>query len=367
MTTQIKAELLIGISNWQKGLTKASKEMAGFGKSMRTLSGIAKGALAFLSVDLFAGFVRGAELARQSDQKLQKVAESMKLFGERTSVVTKELQEYADKLELSTGFQAEQIKQVQTTLLTFKQIGKSAGVVGGIFERTTEAALDLAAAGFGTVESNAKQLGKALNDPIKGLTSLTKAGVTFTDSEKKRIKTLVESNKLGEAQVLVLEAIEKQVGGVAESSALTSKKLENLFGQIADAIGEEILPVLDDLVVWFSSAAGKDALQQWIKDLKFLIQLAGDFLGLVRNVASLFDQDAKDKALSKAAQSKNGLNYLGGGQTSFMTTPSAGPGGQMSTKPTAPIQYININTKMTANEIALALSKRNKNLGLNGF
>jgi hypothetical protein len=31
-------------------------------------------------------------------------------------------------------------------------------------------------------------LGKALNDPIKGITALAKQGVTFTEQEKERIK-----------------------------------------------------------------------------------------------------------------------------------------------------------------------------------
>jgi hypothetical protein len=49
----------------------------------------------------------------------------------------------------------------------------------------------LAAAGFGTAEGNAIQLGKALNDPIQGLSSLTESGVTFTAQEKKKIAEYV--------------------------------------------------------------------------------------------------------------------------------------------------------------------------------
>jgi hypothetical protein len=64
----------------------------------------------------------------------------------------------------------------------------------------------MGAAGFGTAEMNAVQLGKALNDPIKGIAALAKSGVTFTEQEKDKIKTLVESNKLLEAQDMVLES-----------------------------------------------------------------------------------------------------------------------------------------------------------------
>jgi hypothetical protein len=37
---------------------------------------------------------------------------------------------------------------------------------------------------------NAVALGKALNDPIKGITALSRSGVTFTEVEQERIKTL---------------------------------------------------------------------------------------------------------------------------------------------------------------------------------
>ena len=91
------------------------------------------------------------------------------------------------------------------------------------------------------------QLGKALQDPIKGITALAKSGVTFTEAEKDRIAVLVESNKIGEAQELVLAAIEKQVGGTAEATATSSFKIGAAFGHIKDAVGDVLLPVMDNL------------------------------------------------------------------------------------------------------------------------
>jgi hypothetical protein len=45
-------------------------------------------------------------------------------------------------------------------------------------------------------------------------------------SSKKRIKTLVASNKVSEAQILILEAIETQVGGTALATANASDKIK---------------------------------------------------------------------------------------------------------------------------------------------
>jgi hypothetical protein len=87
------------------------------------------------------------------------------------------------------------------------------------------------------------QLGKALNDPIKGVTALAKSGVTFTEQEKDKIKTLVESNKLLEAQDMVLKAIEQQVGGTALATANDSDKMKVAFSQLSESIGLTLLPI----------------------------------------------------------------------------------------------------------------------------
>jgi hypothetical protein len=352
-----------------------------------------KAAILGVGTAILTGFVgewiKAAEEARQADQRLEKVAKTIDVFGKKLPSVTERLKEFADQQEIVTGITAEEIKAAQTKILTYTAVAKSATKMGGIFDRTTMAAIDLAATGFGSVEANADTLGKALANPLKGLAALQKQGFVYSEEQKKQFKVWIDQGKLWKAQEFILKDIESQVQGVAEASGSSLAKFQNAIGQVTDAIGEQFLPLLDRMVDWFKSPSGKkaiqsvidqveelgewfaskkgqDAMKQWAEDLKVMIKLAGDFLGLVRNVASLFDQDAKDKALSKAAQS-GGLNYLGGGQTSFMTTPSAGPGGQMSTKPTAPIQYINIKSTMTANEIAAALNKRNKSLGLNGF
>jgi hypothetical protein len=268
MAFDIRGELLLNMANWQKNLNKASKQTEKFGKDVKTVANGVKGAIVGLGAAVVTGFIGdwidAAEKARQADQRLEQVAKTMNLFGGDLPAVTSRMKEFSESLEISTGVQAEQVKQVQATLLTFKQIGKSADDAGGIFDRTTEAALDLAAAGFGSVEGNAKQLGKALENPLKGLTALTRAGVTFTNKEQAKIKALVQSNQLSKAQAMILSAVEKQVGGVAEATGLSSAKLSNAFGQITDEIGAHFLPMMDRMVKWFQSSEGKKAIQVWI-------------------------------------------------------------------------------------------------------
>jgi hypothetical protein len=262
------------------------------------LAGIGLGLSFSGIVSFLKGAAEGAELARQADAKVLQVAKSMKLFGGETGKVTTRLSEYADQMELTTGQTAEVTKQVQATLLTFKSVGKTADKVGGIFDRATQAAADLAATGFGSAESNAIQLGKALNDPVKGITALARAGVTFTDAEKEKIKALVKSGKLYKAQDIVLKAIESQVGDVAEKTALSSVKIKNAFGQISDQVGEALLPYLDKLSKWLTSPKGQAELKKLAGEITNLVKEAGKLakwamenkgvlLGLVGTFAAL--------------------------------------------------------------------------------
>jgi hypothetical protein len=90
-------------------------------------------------------------------------------------------------------------------------------------------------------------LGKALQDPIKGIAALAKSGVTFTKQEKKKIEALVESGNLLEAQNIILKAVEGQVGGTASASASSFAKMKFAIAGVSDTFGEMLLPVIDKL------------------------------------------------------------------------------------------------------------------------
>jgi hypothetical protein len=234
----------------KKSLDESESRLGKFGSSVGkigTAAAVGFAAAGAATLAFAKSAIAGAEAAQVADQRLEAVNKSMNLFGASTAEVTTRLQKLADAQEFELGVTAESIKATQAKLLTFAELGKTADQVGGAFDRATTAAIDLAAAGFGNAESNAVQLGKALQDPIKGMTALSKSGVTFTEAEKERIATLVESNKLGEAQAMILGAIEKQVGGTAAATVTSSFKIGAAFGHIMDTVGEMLLPIMEKL------------------------------------------------------------------------------------------------------------------------
>lgn len=207
-------------------------------------------AAATAGVALAFDALKAAEQGKQAQDRLAKVTDSMGLFGKQAEKVTGRLNDLADATARQTGVDDDNILATQTKLMTFKELAKTAGEVGGSFDRATMAAIDLAAAGFGSAETNAVQLGKALQDPVKGIAALGRSGVTFTEQEKSKIKTLVQSGKMLEAQDVVLKAIETQVGGTAAASATATEKMQVGFSQMQEALGAKLLPAFEKLTGW---------------------------------------------------------------------------------------------------------------------
>lgn len=233
-----------------RGIRQAEKALSGFSSrasgALNSLARLGQAAIFGYGAERLASFgfglVKAGEASLQSEQRLAQINKSMGLFGDQTATVTKRMVDYADKVSAATGVDDDQIKLVEAKLLTFKNLASTADKTGGAFDRATKAALDLSAAGFGDAAGNAVQLGKALQDPVKGLTALSRAGVTFTKAEQKRIRQLVRSNKIAEAQDTILKAIETQVGGTAEATATASSKMKVAFDNLKEDVGKALLP-----------------------------------------------------------------------------------------------------------------------------
>jgi hypothetical protein len=234
-----------------KGIKQAMKEF----KALETTGKKAQFALKKAALPAIAALgalavaagkaLKAGEAVSTANARILQINKSMNLFGKNTKKVTDRLIKLAEKTAMATGMDNLAIKATQAKLLTFKNLAATADELGGAFDRAMLAAIDLAAAGFGTAESNAVQLGKALEDPIKGIAALSKSGVTFTKVEKEKIKVLVESGKLLEAQEIILKALETQVGGTAIATANSTDIMREGFAQFQQQLGLALLPVLE--------------------------------------------------------------------------------------------------------------------------
>jgi hypothetical protein len=245
-----------GLKNAQSAIGKIGGGLRNIGKGFM-VAGAATAAIGAIGVK----FAKAAEEAAKVDAKLASVTKSMGLFGNQAGAVTQRLEGVSQSLMKSTGIDDEKIKSTQALLMTFKEIAVTAGQTGGSFDRATKAALDLEAVGFGGAEGAAKQLGKALNDPIRGITALTRSGVTFTEVEREKIKALTESGQVLEAQNMILTAVETQVGGTAEATKTASMVMSTAFGEFQEQIGKELLPLFNTIATTVTETLGPLAQQ----------------------------------------------------------------------------------------------------------
>jgi hypothetical protein len=247
-----KFQIPIAFKSDPRGLQQAESALGGFGKKLLGIGALVGGAFAIRGIANFAKeAVLGAERAEQFNKILTQVAETTGVFGADVNAATDRMIKFADAHELVIGVEAELIKETQAVLLSFKAVGASGNEVGGVFDRATKAAFDMAAVLKTDARSSAVQLGKALEDPIKGVNALAKAGTTFTDQQKEQIRVLVESgDKLG-AQNIILNEVESQYGGAAEAAALGSEKMVLAFGQIQDALGDALAPAFEEFTKFF--------------------------------------------------------------------------------------------------------------------
>jgi hypothetical protein len=239
-----------GIGGLTVGMTAAA---ASVGKAAPVIGGALGGiglglGAAAAGAGVFLGKAyQAADATMSLEAGLMNVRKQMGFTGKGFKGTTERLDNFARSAAEATGVQQDMVLTAQTTLATFGNIGKTMKKDGGMFDRATLASMDLAAANFGSVEGNAVQLGKALNDPITGLSALGEAGVTFSESEKEVIKGLVESGNLLKAQDILLKAIETQVGGTAKATASATDQLSASWGMVASDIGRDLLPTFDDV------------------------------------------------------------------------------------------------------------------------
>lgn len=185
---------------------------------------------------------------RESQKVAATTAAIIKSTGGVANVSAKGIDKLSNAISRKTGIDDEAIATGSNLLLTFKNVQNQVGKGNNIFDQATAAAVDLSAAGFGSIDSASVMLGKALNDPLKGLTALGRAGVTFTADQQKTIKALIatgtQSDRLT-AQQKILKEVQSQVGGTAAAQATSTDKMKVALGNLAETAGGVLVPALD--------------------------------------------------------------------------------------------------------------------------
>jgi phage-related protein len=225
------------------------RETSSVGSKMgRTFGTLFKvGAVAAVGGALLLGKLLKGSIAeaREAQVVTARTENVIKKMGGAANVTAGQVAKLAESISLKTGIDDEAIQSGQNLLLTFGKISNQAGKGNAIFDRTSQLMVDMSTAMGTSAKSSAIQLGKALNDPIKGVSALTRVGVSFTEQQKEQIAAMVESGNTLGAQKLILSEVEKQFGGAAEAMATPADKARVAWDNLKEQLGTALLPVID--------------------------------------------------------------------------------------------------------------------------
>lgn len=252
-----------------KTVASASASLAKFG-AVAALAAVAVGVVALRGlVGVMADVVKEASDDANALAQLQAVVKST---GGAAGLSAQEMSDLGGSLQLVSKFGDDSIASMQAVLATFTSIR------GPAFTETTTAILDMATALGLDLQQAAIQVGKSINDPVKGLQLLGRVGVSFTDGQKDLVKQLVETGDTLGAQRVILAELNKEFGGSAAASVGTYTgqidQLNKRWEIFKEIIGQRLLPILTNLVTQLVTLASNHS--------ELGVQVAGVIVYLTR-------------------------------------------------------------------------------------
>ena len=179
--------------------------------------------------------------------------------GGAARVTAGQVSALADQIMRNTGIDKESIQAGSNMLLTFRNVRNETGKGNDIFDQANVALTNMTAAMSGGnvtsegMRKEAIQLGKALNDPITGMTALHRVGVQFTAGQTEQVKAMVKAGNTLGAQKIILGELTKEFGGAAASYDTPMKQLSASTHELEVQMGTALLPVLDSVGTWLGT------------------------------------------------------------------------------------------------------------------
>lgn len=233
------------------GVTRFGARMQAFGTRMRSFGASMSRNLTLPLVGFGVLAYRELSAGERALAQTQAVIESTGGAARRS---VDDILELSHSLSELTSIDDEPIQEAANTLLTFRQIA------GDTFDEATAATLDLSVAMDRDLRSSAVMVGRALNDPIRGMAALTRVGVQFTDEQRAAIEAMVAFGDTAGAQRLILEELNAEFGGSAEALGETVtgrlNRVKNQMEEMGASILESLMPALEDLTDVLTGVAG---------------------------------------------------------------------------------------------------------------
>lgn len=234
-------------------------------------AGLVAGAGIAAAAAVVIASVREFEKSEAPYRRLQAV---LAATGGAAGITARDFKAFAESLEDDSGVAAGAVLEASAALSTF------AGVGGEELKRALRLTNDFVAVFGGDLPNAAENFGRALADPVSGLTAFRKV---LTESQRDAIKAIAESEGLVAGQIALLDALEEKIGGAAASQ---NKGVTGAANQLKDA-WSDLLKVI----------GGTPAIQQSAE--KSLSGLEGFLRRLAKDVSTLTGQSALEEQLER--------------------------------------------------------------------
>jgi hypothetical protein len=250
----LRVQLGLNSAQFTDGLTKAQAQLkktgAQFQKTGNAMMGVGAGLTVGVTTPILAIGAASMQAAKESRLAFAQVEAALKSMGGASGKTAEQLKASAGQLQALSTFDDDDILQkVTANLLTFGNVS------GEAFDRAQLAAVNLSARLGTDLQGSAIQVGKALNDPVKGITALSRVGVSFTEQQKSQIKAMTEAGNVAGAQGIILAELEKQYGGAAKAQrdATPDAAQTDAWREFSETIGEIALKVLPPITAGLTS------------------------------------------------------------------------------------------------------------------
>jgi len=269
-----------GVKDIERMNTSLGTKLKSVGASMTS---VGKSATLGMTLPLVAfgkvaidSFGEASRVAAQTDAAL-------KSTGGAAGVTAGEIDRLSTRIGNLAAVDNDAVQQGANLLLTFTNIRNEAGKGNDVFNQSLMTLQDMASAMGTDTKSSAIQLGKALNDPVAGISALSRVGVTFTEEQKKQIEAMVKAGDTASAQKVILAELNKEFGGSAKAAGDSATPIQKL-GLIMDDLGESVGAVLVPMLTKVGEVAAKvagwfNSLSPEAKDLAVKIALVAAAIG----------------------------------------------------------------------------------------
>lgn len=237
-------------------------------------------------------------MANEQEAAEEKIAAVLEATGHASGFTAKELSRMSSAMQNVTTYADEVILNMMAVIATFDQIR------GENFERVSKLALDMSDIFDRDLKAAALAVGRALQDPVKGMQGLTRAGAMLTEEQQNLVKGLAESGRFLEAQNTLLDILEAKYSGAAAAATKTfGGSIQQLYNDLND-LGEQLGSLVtksDGTVDSIQELRGyvkelteyvnenKGAMQSWIGEaIVGIIKELKETAGIVSNTIGVF-------------------------------------------------------------------------------